>query len=188
MTIREEELAKMVQLPVKTVELLLQKAEQRGILDYLQRKGDSSVSYTLARQHDRDLRLDTRLMKEMRDRTVNRQVALFAFLKNDLDCRMAQLLDYFGEQVEEGCGVCDVCQNASSHGESDKGNVMLYALRDSLNEEQDIETIKREFSLHEPKRSQTFRWALDKGFVKIDGRKAKWIGPYLKPQTAQVDE
>ncbi|NNC82249.1 MAG: RecQ family ATP-dependent DNA helicase [Flavobacteriales bacterium] len=184
--INEEQLAQAAKIPVKSVELLLEQAENRGILTYHKRKGSSSVTYVLARQYDRDLRLDTRAMQEMRQRTVGRQNALFYYLKNELDCRMVQILRYFGEQSLDDCGKCDVCTKTSQGGKGQQRIEMLLKLRDALAEEQDVESIRSTLAAQMPDHEKVLRWAVDKGYVGIEGKDIRWTGPRLATQKAVI--
>ncbi|NND95195.1 MAG: RecQ family ATP-dependent DNA helicase [Flavobacteriales bacterium] len=178
--IREEELATLCKMPIKSIEVLLHKAHLRGILEYLPRKGTSSLTYILPRQYERDLRLDAKLMNQVRERTLFRQNSLIHYLRNQLDCRMVQLLAYFGEERIQICGACDICSNQDSLGSSIDKNELLQSMRKALRSEMDLNRIKSEFSLHEPKRAAILRWSIDKGFIQVDNNKMKWTGPQIK--------
>lgn len=185
--IREEELARQSGLTVKTIEVLLQRAEQNGILEYKKRSGSSSVTYLTPRLSATDLRLDKRLMKEQHERTIGKLDGLIRYLINDLDCRMFQVTRYFGEKGTEPCGSCDVCKRLADSEEREEQVLFIRKLRAGLDKVQDLDVLKSELGLHDSFRAKAFRWCLDKGYVSKEDNMVTWTGPILAQEIIKDD-
>ncbi len=184
-TIREENFAKQVQLPVKTIETLLGRAAQNGILEYQKRAGTSSVIYMAARQHNRDLRLDTGLMKAQRKRVTDKQDSLIRYIQNEMDCRTMQILSYFNEDSDKKCGKCDVCTKATEADIEKRRLPFYHELRAELGSERPLTELKAAIGLHEPWKADLFRWCIDKGFVIVTEDQVSWSGPKLSPHSQE---
>ena len=174
--IREEELGRKIGMQTKDVQAYLEQAQNSGFLEYIARKGSSSISFLLARQHHADLRLNTREMQERRSRQIDRAEGLMRYFMNDFECRVKQMLGYFGEQVKNDCGQCDVCTRKKEKGK-EKG---LWAkdirlLRNLIQGETMLNELRVHFPLHDPVRSQLFRWLIDHDFLRLEKGKVRWL-------------
>jgi ATP-dependent DNA helicase RecQ len=177
-SIREEEIAQLIGLPIMEVSALLEQADRMGIIQYIPRTGSSSVTYLTGRILQRDLRLDTRLMHTLRERSMNRQQRLNQYLQNSFDCRSRQLMSYFDEISAEDCGSCDVClKNATQEGRATTVQ-FIKDLRDRLSEPQSTDSIKE--LCNEELKLKTLRWAVDKGYISISEHIATWTGPRIQ--------
>jgi ATP-dependent DNA helicase RecQ len=57
---------------------------------------------------------------EARNKTKIRKLgSMLSFLRNDVTCRQVQLLNYFGEEFTDPCGLCDACIKNKGKGLSD---------------------------------------------------------------------
>ena len=174
-SIREEEIAQLTGLPTIDVSKLLEQADRMGIIQYMPRTGSSSVTYLTGRILQRDLRLNTRLMHTLRERSMNRQQRLNQYFQNSFDCRSRQLMAYFDEASTQDCGSCDVClKNANQEGRATTVQ-FIKALREKLSEPQNMDSIKE--MCNEELKLKTLRWAVDKGFVEISESRVTWTGP-----------
>lgn len=176
-TIREEEIAKISGMPVMQVKNLLEQAAQMGVIEYSPRTGSSSITYLMGRQALNDLRLDTRLMHELRSRSMHRQQSLNQYLHNGLDCRSRQLLAYFDESPDTDCGTCDVCRRNNSSSKQATTVLFLREIRALLSEPQTVDTLKEK--CQDENESRILRWALDKQLITIEDSSVTWIGPRL---------
>jgi len=174
--IREEELGRKSGLSVKDVQAALVQAQNQGYLEYVARKGSSSITFLLVRQHLSDLRLDLKEMKLRRERQTERAESLMRYFMNDFQCRSLQMLAYFGEEQTVDCGQCDVCTRKKEKEKSTRGvwaqdmELLKHLIREPIS----LDDLKSGFPVHDPVRSQLFRWLIDKSFLELKSGKVSW--------------
>jgi ATP-dependent DNA helicase RecQ len=182
-TIREEELALKARMTTSQVQSALTHAQDQGILVYQQRKGTSSVTYLLPRQHGRDLRLNVKEMKLRKARQTDRAEALMTYFMNDVECRSLQMMHYFGESVSEPCGTCDVCTRKKDLSVTEKSTWSkdMELLKNLCMNGIEMEQLKADFPIHDPIHAQVFHWLFERDFLKKEGELIRWKQPL--PQT-----
>ncbi|RQO32079.1 RecQ family ATP-dependent DNA helicase [Taibaiella sp. KBW10] len=101
--------AQALKIDKTVLEDRLYQLQDFGILQY---KPAIIGSYILW-QHDRFtltyLRLDEKLLRQMKNALQEQVTQLAAFIHNDTVCRNKLLSAYFGQQQEDACGQCDNC-------------------------------------------------------------------------------
>jgi ATP-dependent DNA helicase RecQ len=70
------------------------------------------------RLEDEEVKIPRSVYEERRARQEGRMEAIIKYVDNYKDCRLVQLLNYFGEGFDHRCGKCDVCLS-----ENLKGNI-----------------------------------------------------------------
>jgi ATP-dependent DNA helicase RecQ len=173
--VREEELGRKAGMSTKDIQSALEQAQLTGLLEYVARKGSSSITFLLARHHHSDLRLDVKAMQERRARQTDKAESLMRYFMNDFECRARQMLSYFGENVKEDCGSCDVCTRRKEKGK-DQGlwSKDIKLLKTLIKEPISLDDLKVHFPLHDPVRSQLFRWLIDKDYLAVEKGKVRW--------------
>lgn len=106
--IREPDIARKINLPVKQVIAQLQHLHKLGVLDYIPQTDSPQIHYLQARMDHVHLSVDAAFIK-WRKRTQHTKLqAVFDYMGQDV-CRSQTLLSYFDEQDSPLCGTCDVC-------------------------------------------------------------------------------
>ena len=108
-SIQEEKLSKILNLPVSEIIKLLDQMDQFAIIAYNKRKDKPQVTFLTHRYDAAQLPLDIRRIEERRANSKEKARSMVAYVRNDKLCRTNQLLHYFGEESDLRCGVCDVC-------------------------------------------------------------------------------
>ncbi len=108
-SIQEEKLSKILNLPVSEIIKLLDQMDQFAIIAYNKRKDKPQVTFLTHRYDAAQLPLDVRRIEERRANSKEKARSMVAYVRNDKLCRTNQLLHYFGEESDLRCGVCDVC-------------------------------------------------------------------------------
>lgn len=76
---------------------------------YTPARDKPQVTYLLPRQDAAQLPVDRQRLEERRALVLDKMKAMIAYVETDFRCRMQQLQDYFDEDTEDTCGICDVC-------------------------------------------------------------------------------
>jgi ATP-dependent DNA helicase RecQ len=108
-SIQEEKLAEILNLPQTEVIRALGQMDQVGIIAYNKRKDKPQVTFLTPRYDAAQLPLNIRRIQDRSANSKEKAQSIVAYVRNDKLCRTNQLLHYFGEESELACGVCDVC-------------------------------------------------------------------------------
>jgi ATP-dependent DNA helicase RecQ len=107
--IDESVLAKALKLTPKEIADHLLHLDELGILVYTPMRDSPQVTYTLSRQDAENLPVDRHRLEARRKLTLEKMEAMISFVETSFRCRMQMIQDYFDEQTEATCGICDVC-------------------------------------------------------------------------------
>ena len=107
-SVREDKLAKAIQLPQADLQKALHRMSKDGVISYKPQKDKPQIFFLRERIAFSDLMLDQQAINFRKDRYIKRIEAAIAYAET-LACRSKQLLSYFGEIKSADCGMCDVC-------------------------------------------------------------------------------
>jgi ATP-dependent DNA helicase RecQ len=120
--IREHDLAKLTGKKETEVTETLTAIARENVITYSPASDLPRVTFLRDRVEDRNLTVDEVLIKQLKERAVNRAEAVINYLQRTA-CRESYLLSYFGEEAVEVCGSCDICR--SSRKDISYENVLL---------------------------------------------------------------
>lgn len=106
--IKEEQLARFLNIPAEEVVKALELMAKEDILDYQPRKDKPQIVFLEERVDPANLTIDMELYQFRKQRQEKRIRTAVAYATDD-ECRSKMLLAYFGETDSRPCGVCDVC-------------------------------------------------------------------------------
>ncbi len=106
--INEFKLAQSIQMNVEQVKVILNQLHQENIIDYSPSNDDPKIIFTSERLQVENIKFDTKLHSFLKERQIHRVEKMSSYVKT-FSCRTSQLVDYFGEENAEPCGICDVC-------------------------------------------------------------------------------
>lgn len=107
--IDEAVLAKALKVSVKEVSDQLNHLNELRIVYYSPRRDKPQLTYVLARQDADNLPVDRHRLEARRKLVLDKMRSMISFVETSFRCRMQFIQDYFDEQTEETCGICDVC-------------------------------------------------------------------------------
>lgn len=88
----------------------LQKMEQDHVAEIQLFDTDAVITFLVPREDDKTINRMAIGVRELNDKKVKQVKAMLAYLENNFNCKSEQLLQYFGEEITERCGICSVCQ------------------------------------------------------------------------------
>ena len=107
--IQESILAKRSGHSTQEVKYYLQKLHNMNILEYLPQNCTPKIFFSIARVDTKMLPISKETLVKRKSIDENKAAAMVAYVQNQYRCRSSFLLDYFGEENQVRCGICDVC-------------------------------------------------------------------------------
>jgi ATP-dependent DNA helicase RecQ len=108
--VAEYKLAGFVKMPIDVTEKGLFHLHNDGIIDYRRKKDKPQLTFVRARADQNWLTIDWSRYMFRKKRETHRVKKAIEYAEIEI-CRSRQLLEYFGQEDAENCGVCDVCLN-----------------------------------------------------------------------------
>lgn len=106
--IKEDRLAKFLQMTRRELVLNLEKLQRDKIIRYKPQKDSPQLVFLMERLNSQNVEIDKELYNFLKDRQEKR-VKLALQYAESLQCRSQLLLTYFDEKNPPLCGKCDVC-------------------------------------------------------------------------------
>jgi ATP-dependent DNA helicase RecQ len=163
--IKEQDLAKRLQISVNEVLHMLSKLNDMHLIAYEAKTDQPQIQFLRPRVDRAHLGIDYNFLAQ-RQAINQKQVESVLNYVNQPICRSQQLLNYFDEQTQETCGVCDVCIGARKKYSED-------ALRLAILEKLRIEPLSIEVLVDsllegsEETRLELIRLMLDEGKLRL---------------------
>jgi len=107
--IQENKLAKALAIPERDLIKGLLQLEQLNVMVYDQRKDKPQITFVTPRYDAGKLPLNFKRIEVRRNLTLNNAKRMVHYAKQVQLCRTQFIQEYFGEQTDSLCGVCDVC-------------------------------------------------------------------------------
>ena len=117
--ISEAYLARALQVSPEEVQKSLTHLHALNIMLYQPVKDKPQITFLTPRQDADHLVLDANRLEERKQLSISRMEAMINFVSTSHRCRMQMIQEYFDEDPERECGICDVCigkrKNANSN-------------------------------------------------------------------------
>ncbi|MFH6985972.1 RecQ family ATP-dependent DNA helicase [Marinoscillum luteum] len=108
-TIKEEDLAKLLKEPVDLVRNQLQYLHQAEVLIYQQASDKPRINFLTPRVEANNLPIDQKQMAWRKEVTLTKAKKVEEYVTSEHKCRSRMLQSYFDELTYQDCGVCDIC-------------------------------------------------------------------------------
>lgn len=106
----ENLIARRINSSTYKVKSAFKEMHKHGLVDYLEGGNTGGLSLLQDRQHFKDLKISETFLEKRKSELLAQLQAVIDFVEKDHICRLKTLLHYFGEEIEEDCGSCDVCR------------------------------------------------------------------------------
>jgi ATP-dependent DNA helicase RecQ len=166
--VREPQLSVLLKMSTEDVIRALQTLHKDQVIDYQMKTDKPQLIFLEDRVERTALNLDFELYRFRKTRHLERIQRAIAYAEQPL-CRSRQLLQYFGEQSERDCGVCDVCLGRTK---SDLSNADYDAIKSRIIEKVNIMPLSLEnliasfASSSQEKVIRVLEYLLDEGVLK----------------------
>jgi ATP-dependent DNA helicase RecQ len=122
--ISEPYIAKAMIASAQEVTAALKHLQQLGVLHYEGQKDKPQVTFVIPRQDASRLPVDHRRLEARKQQHLGQMKAMVDFVTTSHRCRMQLIQEYFGEDTDQQCGLCDVCVEArKQEGRADFENL-----------------------------------------------------------------
>ncbi len=108
-TVEEDAIARRLKIPVDETVKQLNILDKQGIVAYRPRKDKPQLFWMKPRVSFDNLRLDNAFINRRKTAYEERLKTMRDYLTDNLHCRTRKLVKYFGEILDQDCGICDVC-------------------------------------------------------------------------------
>ena len=106
--ISEAQIARTLKISHKEVVEMLQHLNELKLIIYLPVRDKPQITFTMPRQDADHLPLDVKRLEARRKMILSKMKAMSDFVTGDR-CRMQFIQEYFDEETDQTCGICDVC-------------------------------------------------------------------------------
>ncbi len=107
--INEKKIASLFNSSVDNVQIILFKLQQLEILDYQKQNNLAQLKFLRAREDLNKLSLNETKWEERKVYEKEKLSDIANYINKKNSCRSQVLINYFGEEKSDKCGVCDVC-------------------------------------------------------------------------------
>lgn len=107
--IAEPYIANGLKIPEREVKDQLQRLHELGIVVYQPVKDKPQITFILPRQDAASLPLNVRRLEERKLLALKKMKAMIDFTVSENRCRMQLVQEYFDEETDNTCGICDIC-------------------------------------------------------------------------------
>ena len=107
--INEESLAKKTQTDNQSIRRILVKLEENGVISYRKNKNGLQLRFIQERRDAKKLNIPEKKIILERKNAQKKLEKTIKYIQEDQICRNKMLLDYFNEDRNERCNVCDYC-------------------------------------------------------------------------------
>lgn len=106
-------LSKKLNIPESMILANFEKLAADDIIEYHRVDSDLEITFLVPRDDDRTINRFSRTITEQNEIKVDKVANMLAYIANEKTCRSVQLLEYFGEEQQGVCGICDVCKKST---------------------------------------------------------------------------
>ena len=107
--IDESDIARELKINLKKVKEQLHLLHEYQVIDYRKINFKPQVEFLKGRLDLASLPIKSVDLKKLNKQNVDKFDYVIRYVKTDCVCRTRMLLDYFGERMDFGCGLCDFC-------------------------------------------------------------------------------
>ncbi len=168
--INEDLIAQRAGSARETVYNAFSQLSKTHIFSYIPAKKTPFITFTSSREDIKHVKLSKDVYETRKERFEKRIKAMQNYAEENNICRSQQLLAYFGQKQETGCGVCDVCI-AKKKGSlsTEEFELIVSRIKTHISEKPvSANELIRKMNTPEDKTKQALRFLLDKNIISID--------------------
>lgn len=116
----------------KEIVHLLNALKKEEIIDFDLAKHDANITFLVPREDDLTINPIAKYIVQQEKRKKAQVESVLRYVHNDKVCRNIQLLNYFGEEKNEACGICSVCSQKNTSFSRKKNKEVRTAILELL--------------------------------------------------------
>jgi ATP-dependent DNA helicase, RecQ family len=124
--IQESKLSKLLETSETQVIKSLEKMAQMDIIDYEKRKDKPQITFLTGRYDAGKLPLNVKRIDLRRELTLEKAKSMVMYAHQNLLCRTQFIQEYFGEETDKKCGICDWCIQLAKDPEQEERNLKAW--------------------------------------------------------------
>ena len=144
--INERRIAIKLQQDSNYIHKLLKQLDEENVLRYTQRSNRGKITFKAARYDRSHLPISKTHLKERKAVLEKKLQNMAEYLVNKTHCRSSVLLNYFGEEQSEDCGICDLCIEKNSDTETFRKSIRKELLKNVKENPMDISIFIAKYS------------------------------------------
>ena len=102
-------IAKKSKHPEAQVLAVLQKLQERNIVDYQSRNNDASLIFNEIREDERTIARVSKYLENQNQLKKDQLQSVLHYIREEKVCKSKLILSYFGEKKATDCGICSYC-------------------------------------------------------------------------------
>jgi ATP-dependent DNA helicase RecQ len=102
-------IAKKANCDENSVHSILEKLQERNIIDYHKKGNDSTIVFNEIREDERTINRVSKYLENQNKQKVAQFESVLHYINEKKVCKSKLILNYFGETTETDCGICSYC-------------------------------------------------------------------------------
>lgn len=91
------------------VSVVLEKLKEKEIIEYNSKSNDATILFNEVREDDLTINRVAKYLEKQNQLKKEQLLSVLHYIKENKTCKNRLVLDYFGEETKENCGVCSYC-------------------------------------------------------------------------------
>ncbi|WP_433779083.1 RecQ family ATP-dependent DNA helicase [Flavobacterium anhuiense] len=88
---------------------LLEKLKEKEIIEYKSKNNDATILFNEVREDDHTINRVSKYLEKQNEVKKEQLLSVLHYIKDTKTCKNRLVLDYFGEEATENCGICSYC-------------------------------------------------------------------------------
>jgi ATP-dependent DNA helicase RecQ len=88
---------------------LLQKLKEKSIIEMIAKNNDATITFNEVREDERTINRVSKHLEAQNKLKIEQLQAVLHYSKDTKTCKQKLLMQYFGENIKEDCGICSYC-------------------------------------------------------------------------------
>jgi ATP-dependent DNA helicase RecQ len=176
--VEEEVIATRLKITVEDAIQQLKALDKLQVIKYMARTDKPQIIFLQNRVRKEDLTLNHTFIKNRQADFEGKLKAMRYYITESDICRTKVLVKYFGEELDEDCGVCDVCIARKKELLNGNGfdNISLAIERELKQSPLTLAEIKSRLNLNADDLNKTLAFLMDNGKIeRIKDLALKWV-------------
>jgi len=121
---------------------VLEKLREKEIIEYKSKNNDATILFNEVREDDLTINRVSKYLEKQNQLKREQLLSVLHYIKENKTCKNRLILDYFGEETKENCGVCSYCitQKGKITEADSIADKILYLLKSAALTSREIQT------------------------------------------------